>query len=141
MPVAFGLAYFLDVDGERSEMPDKPSSSVRQFIQGASIIQVAEPERTAAYFRDVLGFNFDFSMDGYSVVWRDDSAIHFATGDTHVQGVVLFQWLVDVDAYYEEVESRGANITREPSDQSYGVRQFSVTDLNGITLNFGEDIE
>ena len=122
-------------------MPEQPANDPKQFIQGAPVFHVEDPKASAEYYRDVLGFNFDFSMDEYSVVWRDNSAIHFATGDTHAQGVVLFQWLVDVDAYYEEIKSRGANITREPADQSYGVREFSVIYLNGITINFGQDIE
>ena len=68
MPVAPGLAYLLDVDEERSEMPENPSSYVRQFIQGVPIVQVGEPEQIAAYFRDVLGFNFDYGDVQYAVV-------------------------------------------------------------------------
>jgi len=44
LPVALGLAYFLELDEERSDTPDKPSSSARQFIQGAAIVQVADAQ-------------------------------------------------------------------------------------------------
>ena len=49
-------------------MPENPSSYVRQFIQGVPIVQVGEPEQIAAYFRDVLGFNFDYGDVQYAVV-------------------------------------------------------------------------
>ena len=121
-------------------MPEQPAPDPKQFIQGAPVLHVEDPRASAEYYRDVLGFNFDFSMEEYSVVWRDNSAVHFTKGDVLATGVVLFQWLVDVDAYYNEVKSRGVKVTREPADQPYGVREFSILDPNGITVIFGQDI-
>ena len=98
-------------------MPDKPSSSVRQFIQGAPIVQVAELEQTAAYFRDVLGFNFDYGDGQYAVVWRGNTALHFVRSPESVRGVQLFFWVADVQALYQEYSRAGAKITQEPHVQ------------------------
>src|SRR5947208_16799462 len=57
-------------------MPALPSSNPAQFVQGAPVLHVADVEATAAFYRDVLGFTWDFGDETYAVVWRDNSAIH-----------------------------------------------------------------
>jgi hypothetical protein len=73
-------------------MPAQPSSSPKQFIQGAPVLHVPDVEATARYYRDVLGFTWDFGDATYSVVWRDNSAIHFTKDERPPVGVHLFQW-------------------------------------------------
>jgi uncharacterized glyoxalase superfamily protein PhnB len=96
---------------------------------------------SAAFYRDVLGFTWDFGDDTYAVVWRDNSAIHFVKDDTSPTGIHLFQWVKDVDAYYKEIVDRGTNLAQEPTNQPYGIREFGLRDLNGVGIVFGQDIE
>ena len=77
-------------------MPNPPKSKVKQVIQGAPIIQVTDPLETATYYRDVLGFDFDFGSESYAVVWRDNAAIHFARSDELASGVRVFLWVKNV---------------------------------------------
>jgi predicted enzyme related to lactoylglutathione lyase len=121
-------------------MPSQPTSNPAQFIQGAPVLHVADVETTAAFYRDVLGFTWDFGDETYSVVWRDNSAIHFVKDDRNPSGVHLFQWVKDVDAYYREIVGRGAVIAWEPTDQPYGIRELGVRDINGMGIVFGQDI-
>jgi predicted enzyme related to lactoylglutathione lyase len=122
-------------------MPELPSSNPRQFVQGAPVLHVPDVVGTVAFYRDVLGFTWDFGDDSYAVVWRDNSAIHFVKDDTSPSGIHLFQWVKDVDAYYKEIVDRGANIAREPTNQPYGIREFGLSDVNGVGIVFGQDIE
>jgi predicted enzyme related to lactoylglutathione lyase len=122
-------------------MPEHPSANPKQFIQGAPVLHVPDVEATARYYRDVLGFIWDFGDDTYSVVWRDNSAIHFVKDDRAPSGVHLFQWIRDVDAYHKEIVNRGAEITGAPTDQPYGIRELAVRDINGIGIVFGQDID
>jgi uncharacterized glyoxalase superfamily protein PhnB len=96
---------------------------------------------TAAFYRDVLGFTWDFGDETYAVVWRDNSAVHFVKDNTSPRGIHLFQWVKDVDAYYKEIVERGATVDTEPTDQPYGIREFAVSDTNGVDIVFGQDIE
>jgi predicted enzyme related to lactoylglutathione lyase len=122
-------------------MPDRPTSDPKQFIQGAPVLHVADVKATAAYYRDILGFQWDFGDEEYSVVWRDNSAIHLARGgDRPPTGIHLFQWVRDVDAYCREIRDRGADVLDEPMDRPYQIREFKVRDLNGIDIVFGQDI-
>jgi len=122
-------------------MPALPSSNPAQFVQGAPVLHVANVEATAAFYRDVLGFTWDFGDDAYAVVWRDNSAIHFVRAEDSPKGVHLFQWVKDVDAYYKEIVDRGANVPKEPTNQPYGIREFGLSDLNGVGIVFGQEIE
>jgi uncharacterized glyoxalase superfamily protein PhnB len=121
-------------------MPAPPSSSPTQFVQGVPVLHVPDVKAAAAYYRDVLGFTWDFGDDTYAVVWRDNSAIHFVKDVEVPRGVHLFQWVKDVDAYYREIIGRGARVATEPRNQPYGIREFGVRDPNGIGIVFGQDV-
>ena len=122
-------------------MPELPSANPRQFVQGAPVLHVPDVVGTAEFYRDVLGFTWDFGDETYAVVWRDNSAVHFVKDDTRPRGIHLFQWVKDVDAYYKEIVGRGATVVREPANQPYGLREFGVSDINGVGIVFGQDIE
>jgi uncharacterized glyoxalase superfamily protein PhnB len=122
-------------------MPEQPSSDPRQIIQGAPVLHVRDVTAAAAFYRDVLGFTWDFGDESYAVVWRDNSAIHFVKDDTNPRGVHLFQWVKDVDAYYEEVLGRGATLPAKPVNRPYGIREFGLTDVNGVSVVFGQDVD
>ena len=122
-------------------MPPLPSSSPKQFVQGAPVLHVPDVAATAAFYRDVLGFTWEFGDERYAVVWRDNSAIHFVRDRTPPSGVHLFQWVQDVDSYYEEIVGRGATVAAAPEDRPYGIREFCVRDINGVDVVFGQDLE
>jgi predicted enzyme related to lactoylglutathione lyase len=122
-------------------MPQLPSANPRQFVQGAPVLHVPDVAGTAAFYRDVLGFTWDFGDETYAVVWRDNSAIHFVKAETTPRGIHLFQWVRDVEAYYKEIVDRGASVADVPTDRPYGIREFGVSDVNGVGIVFGQDIE
>mgnify|MGYP001179762059 FL=1 len=121
-------------------MPSRPTSSPKQFIQGAPVLHVEDVQATAEYYHKVLGFTWDFGDENYSVVWRDNSAIDFTKGDRNSSGVDLFQWVEDVDVVYKEMTEKGASMVVEIGDREYGIRDFKVIDPNGVGVIFGEDI-
>jgi len=122
-------------------MPAVPSSDPKQFVQGAPVLHVPDVTATATFYRDVLGFTWDFGDETYAVVWRDNSAIHFVRDEGSPKGIHLFQWVKDVDAYYKEIIGRGAKAPAEPKDQPYGIREFGVKDINGVGIVFGQDVD
>jgi uncharacterized glyoxalase superfamily protein PhnB len=44
-------------------------------------------------------------------------------------------------SYYEEIVGRGAEVSAEPRDQPYGIREFGVRDIDGVGIVFGQDID
>jgi predicted enzyme related to lactoylglutathione lyase len=122
-------------------MPALPTSEPRQFIQGCPALHVPDVLALATWFRDVLGFQWDFGDQNYAVVWRDNSAVHFVRGAEEPTGVHLFQWIRDLDAYHAEISARGAEIKSEPTDTPYGLREFAVVTPGGLSIVFGQDID
>ncbi|MGD0189570.1 MAG: VOC family protein [Rhizomicrobium sp.] len=122
-------------------MPAHPTSNPAQFIQGCPVLHVRDVVAIATWFRDVLGFTFDFGDETYAVVWRDNSAVHFVKDTAEPAGVHLFQWIRDVDAYHAEVAARGAAVTEAPHNTPYGLREFSVSAPNGLAIVFGQDVD
>jgi catechol 2,3-dioxygenase-like lactoylglutathione lyase family enzyme len=94
------------------------------------VLHVPDVAATAKFYRDVLGFAWDFGDETYAVVWRDNSAIHFVRDAGSPKGVHLFQWVRDIDSYHRELIRRGAEGVTEPKDQPYGIREFGVRDIN-----------
>jgi predicted enzyme related to lactoylglutathione lyase len=122
-------------------MPAQPSSDPKQFVQGSPVLHVPDVKASATFYRDVLGFTWDFGDDTYAVVWRDNSAIHFVRDEGAPKGVHLFQWIKDVDTYYQELVELGADVASAPRNQPYGIREFAVRDTNGVAIVFGQDID
>jgi uncharacterized glyoxalase superfamily protein PhnB len=122
-------------------MPELPSSNPKQFVQGAPVLHVRDVTATAEFYRDVLGFRWDFGDEAYAVVWRDNSAVHFVRDDASPSGIHLFQWVKDVDAYYQELLDRSAKVAKAPKTQPYGIREFELADINGVSIVFGQDTE
>jgi uncharacterized glyoxalase superfamily protein PhnB len=52
-----------------------------------------------------------------------------ALTDVASSGLVIF--VDDVDAHYRHAKSAGARIDSEPTDQSYGQREYGARDLDG----------
>jgi uncharacterized glyoxalase superfamily protein PhnB len=47
----------------------------------------------------------------------------------------------DADALHAELTSRGANVLGEPVSHPWGLRDFSVFDLEGNQITFGQPFE
>ena len=122
-------------------MPDAPVSNPEQFIQGAPILLVSDVPATAAFYRKVLGFRSDPEGESpqYTVVWRDNAALHLAEGEHPPTGVRLFFWVKDVNALYQEVLGRGVAIDVPIDTRPYGIRDFAIRDPNGVMVVLGQD--
>ncbi len=122
-------------------MPDMPTSNPEQFYQGSPVLQVPDVPATAAFYRSILGFKSDPGTETpeYTVVWRDNAALHLAKGEHAPKGVRVFFWVRDVNALYEDVTKRGVAIDVPIGTRPYHVRDFSIRDPNGVVLVLGQD--
>ena len=122
-------------------MPSLPTSTPEQFYQGAPLLLVPDVPATAEFYRRILGFASDpgTATPEYTVVWRDNAAVHLARGVAAPTGVRIFFWVKDVNSLYEEALARGAVIAAQLQTRPYGIRDFSLRDPNGVVLVLGQD--
>jgi catechol 2,3-dioxygenase-like lactoylglutathione lyase family enzyme len=105
---------------------------------------------SAEHYRDKLGFEIlgHFAKPPvFAMVRRDGLEIHLgksddgkaAPGSVHRdEGLDAYIWVDGVDALYEELKKRGANILEGPVQRSYGCREIVVRDLDGFKIAFGQ---
>jgi catechol 2,3-dioxygenase-like lactoylglutathione lyase family enzyme len=118
-----------------------PTGNPAQFYQGAPLLLVPDVLATADYYRQALGFRSDpgAATPEYSVVWRDNAAVHLAKGEKPPTGVRIFFWVKDVNALYQDVLAQGVPIATPIATRPYGIRDFAIQDPNGILLVFAQD--
>ena len=118
------------------------------FFKGEPVLNVADVEKTAVYYRDMLGFRIDFfygsppthaavtrgSWTGSGVTIQLSQALAgeavTPTGSLHIQVGV------NLDALYQDYLQRGVTMLHEPATRPWGMRDFSIRDCNGFLLTF-----
>ena len=113
---------------------------------------VADVVAASAYYRDVLGFDYDMlwgEPPSFCMPMRDEMTVMLKQMDDPARirpnsaggEWDAYVWVRDADALFAEVSSRGARVVYEPVDQEdYGNREFGVYDLDGYLIAFGHDI-
>ena len=96
-------------------------------------LPVADVERAQRHYRDVLGFDIGWLTPDAEVgsVNRADVAIFFRKREPPFEPAVHWVFADDIDATYRELTSSGANIVEPLELKPWGLRQFTVVDLDG----------
>ena len=108
------------------------------FTHNTPILPVADVTATQAYYRDVLGFAVDWrERDLFGAVSCGDISLFFAKSEDPVHRVTCVLNTVDADAIYDIYVGRGAKIVEPIATQPWGMREFTVEDINGHLLRIG----
>ncbi|MBX3502380.1 MAG: VOC family protein [Alphaproteobacteria bacterium] len=113
------------------------------LVGAATVFAVRDIAASRDYFRDVLGFTITFEWGTppyYVCLCRDEVQLHLlSAAQTRRQpgqaGLCVF--VRDVDAVYEELKARGADIPKPPETYPYGMRDFDVIDPDGNQITYG----
>ena len=110
-------------------------------IEGlAPVLQVKDVSAALAYYRDALGFSVDFTWGNpttYASLELGPVELHLAKGEPRSPAVVAF-FCTGLDSLFQQFKRDGARISQPITVEPYGMREFSVTDLDGHRLVFGE---
>lgn len=101
-------------------------------------LPVADVELAQRYYRDVLGFEIGWldPSNEIGAVSRGDVAIFFRRRTEPFEPAVHWVFAEDIDATYEELRSLGAKIVEPLEKKPWGLRQFTVDDLDGNRFYF-----
>jgi len=104
-------------------------------------LPVADVERAQQHYRDALGFEIGWLYPGKEIgaVSRDHCAIFFRKRQPPFEPAVHWMYAEDIDASYQELKSLGANIVDPLQTKPWGLRQFTVQDLDGNLFYFHHD--
>ena len=109
---------------------------------------VADLERSAEFYRDVLGFEIQEIGDpGWRMFTREECRIMAghcpdAKSPAELGDHSYFGYLVvdDADALFAEFSGKGAEIPCPPTDEPWGMREFSVHTIDGHRIMFGQPL-
>jgi len=95
-------------------------------------------ERAQQHYRDVLGFTIAWLYPGGGIgaVSRDNCAIFFRRRVPPFEPAIHWIFAANLDGTYEELSSRGARIVEPIEVKPWGLRQFTVEDLDGNRFYF-----
>jgi len=117
-----------------------PALAVRNMIQ------------TIQFYRDSLGFKMgmtfpnadnpeyaDLSKDGMVLMFIPAENIGINGDEKLGMGVNLYMQIDgDIDKYYNELKDKNVKIVVDIKDEPYGVRDFTVEDMDGYKLTFNQ---
>lgn len=104
-------------------------------------LPVADVERAQRHYRDALGFEICWLDAGKEIgaVSRGNVAIFFRKRTAPFEAAVHWVFARDIDATYDELNSSGAKIVEPLETRPWGLRQFTVEDLDGNRFYFHHD--
>ncbi|HSF20333.1 MAG TPA: VOC family protein [Vicinamibacteria bacterium] len=113
------------------------------------VIAVADLDKSAAYYRDVLGFAVrDMGDPGWRMLVKDRCTIMAgecpdAIPPTQLGDHSYFAYFVidGIDDYYQGVVARGARIRKPVRDEPWKMREFAVETIDGHRIMFGSRLQ
>ncbi len=115
-------------------------------------LAVRNMKETIAFYKDVLGFKTgmmfpDAVNPEYADLSKDDMVLmlipaancDIPAGEQLGTGVNFYLQIDgDIDEYYREVKRKSAKIISDLKDEPFGIRDFTVEDVNGYQLTFNQ---
>ncbi|HTB98561.1 MAG TPA: VOC family protein [Terracidiphilus sp.] len=101
-------------------------------------LPVLDVERAQEHYRDALGFEIGwlYPDKGIGSVSREKVVIFFRQRAAPFEPGIHWLFAEDIDATYMELKSLGANIAEPLETKPWGLRQFTVKDLDGNVFYF-----
>ena len=101
-------------------------------------LPVSDVEKAQEYYCRYLGCKTEWLYPDKEVgaVSNGDTAIFFRRKEGLFQPVVHWIYCTDVDESYEILKNNGAILVEEIEDKPWGIRQFTVQDLDGNIFYF-----
>jgi len=127
--------------GQSFHQPDqeRPRPMVEQFLPHLPVDDVPAAVR---YYCDVFGFKINYAQDDLGVMYRDTATLLLIQRTEAHKGIgSCSAYIEDADKLHAELVDRGANVQASPVSRPWGLRDFTVVDLEGNRITFAQPFE
>ncbi|MEZ4279960.1 MAG: VOC family protein [Myxococcota bacterium] len=101
-------------------------------------LPVADVRATQAYYRDVLGFRIAWVYEEeYGAVYQGKTEIFLRREPGPIERCCVFVRVANADRMLAAYREREAKIVAEIASQPWGMREFSVEEINGHRFRIG----
>jgi len=104
-------------------------------------LSVADVRAAADFYQNKLGFIVAFTEGDpptFAGINLDCVQIFIRKGTPAPHGSSVYFVIDNLDAFYEFHRANGVDVVESPGDRPYGLREYTVRDLDGYCLNFGQ---
>lgn len=120
----------------------------KTFYKVTPFIPVRSLQQTLDYYRDKLGFYKEWVMGKDGGIQRDEMRLLFSENPDHLLLInsdkhrFELVWFVDcVDEINSEYKEKEIDVLTEPTDEPWGIREFTIKDINGYLIRISETIQ
>ena len=108
------------------------------FGQPVPELPVADVERAQQHYRDSLGFEIGWLYPDKTIgaVSRSGTVIFLRRRKPPFEPAVHWMFTEDIETSFQELQSCSANIVDPLEEKPWGLRQFTVEDLDGNIFCF-----
>ena len=111
-------------------------------------------KRTIEFYKNTLGFEMgmafptadnpeyvDLSKDGMVLMFVPAENLGIGSEEKFGAGVNLYMEIDgDIDEYYDELKKKGVKLADDIKDEPFGIRDFTIEDIDGYRLTFNQVI-
>jgi uncharacterized glyoxalase superfamily protein PhnB len=110
----------------------------KTFSHPTPELPVEDVERAQQHYRDTLGFAILWLYPGGEIgaVSRDEATIFFRRRERPFEPAIHWVYAPLIDEMHEELRSLGARIVDPLEKKPWGLRQFTVEDIDGNRFYF-----
>ena len=115
-------------------------------------LAVRNMKQTIEFYKNSLGFKMgmtfpdadnpeyaDLSKDGMVLMFIPAKNVGIGNQEKLGVGVNMYMQIDgDIDEYYNELKNKGVKVVVDIKDEPYGIRDFTVEDINGYKLTFNQ---
>ena len=109
-------------------------------------LPVKDLKETINFYKEYLGFSNEWFWEETDAgISRDELRLLFNRNPTHAERInspnqsLEVCWFVDnVDEFYKEYKEKGVQIVSELKNEPWGIREFTIKDINGYWIRVGE---
>jgi len=128
--------------GQSFAEPDRPKDHERQLHQLLPMLPLSDVAAGIAHYQQALGFHINYAQADLGVMYRDDVTLLLIQRTAQYTGIGSCEaYVTDADALHAELVGRGANVQGTPVSHPWGLRDFTVLDLEGNRLVFAQTFE
>jgi predicted enzyme related to lactoylglutathione lyase len=112
------------------------------------VLAVHDLEKSAAFYRDVLGFSVqDMGDPGWRMFVQNDCRIMagecvdaMPVADTGFHSYFAYLVVDDADALYRRVVDAGVEIVKDIKDEPWDMREFGLRTVDGHRIMIGHEL-
>jgi catechol 2,3-dioxygenase-like lactoylglutathione lyase family enzyme len=109
-----------------------------EILAGRVLIRPVDPQRSLAFYRDVLGLAVYREFPGGTVFFLGGGHLEVSgrrePGEETDDRVRLWVQVRDIAAAHDTLRARGATVLREPRREPWGLDEMWVADPDGLRI-------